>query len=376
MTPETLHLYLYPGANPVVYRDASGRCYGPLQFLRHAEGVSCANLDMANTILQSPHASLAQKAQAGVYKGFFWGSHIGLVAGTVGLGAAAVPELAAVGGGEILSAAATGAEVGSIIGGGYGGLRYLLARSGACGCEAQQWAQAANAVGYISQTALIGGVGGMLFGGVGAGPVAGHIFSGSVGLSASTFGIGAAYQDIGKNGANPCNVADLVGSVGGMYFSGRSTLIGLAELHLGGLGEYGLPAELQPAGVTGQWRNWESPIDRSLFTGGTFDPRVEEVMWGVRYMLPYAQVEHLRNMQGYRITFPGAGPDGRNIVVRIAQASAYRRRPYFRVSIAGLPSLDINGQPSSEHILTHHDIGASSISDIQWLLDVAINYRR
>jgi RHS repeat-associated protein len=40
MTPDTLLPYLYAGANPIVYRDPSERCYGPLQFLRQAEGVS------------------------------------------------------------------------------------------------------------------------------------------------------------------------------------------------------------------------------------------------------------------------------------------------------------------------------------------------
>jgi hypothetical protein len=58
MAPDTLHPYLYAGANPIVYRDPSGRCYGRLQFLGQAEGASCANPDMANTILQGPHASL------------------------------------------------------------------------------------------------------------------------------------------------------------------------------------------------------------------------------------------------------------------------------------------------------------------------------
>jgi hypothetical protein len=220
LMPDTLHPYLYAGANPIVYRDPSGRCYGPLQFLRHAEGVSCANLDMANTILQSPHASLTQKAQAGMYKGFFWGSHIGLVAGTVGLGAAAVPELAAVGGGEILSAAATGARVGSIIGGGYGGLRYLLARSGACGCEAQQWALSTSREKFSRQVVIqaIGGAG--LFSGVGGIEPWGQIATGLAGLGLSGRAGYKSIQDmISQQRVNPCNAVNLGLSVVGVGFS-------------------------------------------------------------------------------------------------------------------------------------------------------------
>ena len=67
--PQTFHPYIYAGNNPVLYIDASGRCWGPIEFLRDTAfyGQTCSNLDMAWTITTSPEASFGEKALATGY---------------------------------------------------------------------------------------------------------------------------------------------------------------------------------------------------------------------------------------------------------------------------------------------------------------------
>jgi hypothetical protein len=76
---------------------------------------------------------------------------------------------------------------------------------------------------------LVGGVGGMAFGGIGAGPVAGKMPSGSLGLTGSYFGFGAAYQDIRENGVNLCNAINLATSGVAIVGSAYQVHIGISN---------------------------------------------------------------------------------------------------------------------------------------------------
>jgi RHS repeat-associated protein len=144
MAPDTLHPYLYAGANPIVYRDPSGRCWGPVEFLRDTAlyGQTCSNMDMAWTITTSAQASVGNRLLAASYLTTEGLAH------TVALGGSAVACLG--GGCEAIAGAAGGllsAELFTYAGMTYAGLdavflamdlgaigydTYLLVSSGSC----------------------------------------------------------------------------------------------------------------------------------------------------------------------------------------------------------------------------------------------------
>ncbi|HEY1013516.1 MAG TPA: RHS repeat-associated core domain-containing protein, partial [Herpetosiphonaceae bacterium] len=65
--PNSLHPYQYAANNPLSNIDPSGRCYGPIEFLRSIETQNCVNLDTAISIYQHPKSSFGDKAQAASY---------------------------------------------------------------------------------------------------------------------------------------------------------------------------------------------------------------------------------------------------------------------------------------------------------------------
>jgi RHS repeat-associated protein len=254
LMPDTLHPYLYAGANPIVYRDPSGRCYGDFDFLRGIEPRACENLDMARLIFNSPETSLTQKAGALGYASLWSTGHIA-IGGLAIIGAVVAPEIAA---------------GGTLIGGGYSVFKYQLAQTGSCGCEAQEAALSQDPMKVLRQGSIQGFLGGGLFGVGGVFGAVGEVVAGTTGFGASTYGAATSIADIWHNKLNPCNAADLIASVAGMYGTGRYTygklpqarvqVNELVDSRLAGLTGFDLPPELQPPGVTGQWKNWSDEV--------------------------------------------------------------------------------------------------------------------
>ena len=69
--PQTFNPYGYVGNNPANLTDASGRCYPPLDWLRHVppDDVLCGYMDMAAFITGAPMATRGEKALAWTYIG-------------------------------------------------------------------------------------------------------------------------------------------------------------------------------------------------------------------------------------------------------------------------------------------------------------------
>jgi RHS repeat-associated protein len=133
LAPDTLHPYLYAGANPVVYRDPSGRCWGPIAFLRDSAlyGQTCSNMDMAWTITTSSQATVGQRAMAASYLTFEGLSH------TVAIGGSALACLA--GGCQAIGGAIGGALSTELLT--YGTMTYI-------GLDAVFIAMDLGAIGY------------------------------------------------------------------------------------------------------------------------------------------------------------------------------------------------------------------------------------
>ena len=81
--PMSYNRWLYVGSNPINNVDPSGKCYGPVDWLRNVplEDINCANLDKAITIEANPYANDTQKSMASAYIGAWGISHIYLLAG-------------------------------------------------------------------------------------------------------------------------------------------------------------------------------------------------------------------------------------------------------------------------------------------------------
>ena len=69
--PQSLSPYAYVGNNPLTLSDPSGRCYPPLQWLRHVppDDVLCEYMDMAAFITGAPMATPGEKNLARIYIG-------------------------------------------------------------------------------------------------------------------------------------------------------------------------------------------------------------------------------------------------------------------------------------------------------------------
>ncbi|MDX9956475.1 MAG: RHS repeat-associated core domain-containing protein [Anaerolineae bacterium] len=190
---QEVNLYQYSGSNPIIYTDPGGYCYGQFSFLRDLETQNCANLDLALQIAAHPNATDAEKRVASAYIGAWGISHVYLGVGILGL-AAASPVTTAVGAG---------------IGAGYAGVQYELAKSGACGCEAQAWASGIEPGEYYKQAAILGGSGGALFAGIGGLGAGGQLALSGMGITGGSVGVYASGQDIAANGVTPCNALNL-----------------------------------------------------------------------------------------------------------------------------------------------------------------------
>ena len=81
--PQSLNRYAYVNNNPLAHVDSSGHCWGAASGIRGvwSYDVTCGNLDMALTIVQSPNASAGEKAFAGGYIAFVGAAHVGLAIG-------------------------------------------------------------------------------------------------------------------------------------------------------------------------------------------------------------------------------------------------------------------------------------------------------
>jgi RHS repeat-associated protein len=88
--PASYNAWLYANSNPINYADPSGKCYGPLSFLRKLpiEGEICEHLDQAMFIYLWPGSSSAQKWGASAYIGGWAFAHSGIIVGTGGLAVA------------------------------------------------------------------------------------------------------------------------------------------------------------------------------------------------------------------------------------------------------------------------------------------------
>ena len=106
--PQSLNRYAYVNINPLAHVDSSGHCWGAASGIRGvwSYDVTCGNLDMALTIVQSPNASAGEKAFAGGYIAFVGASHVGFAIGAGILAWEAGGALLTAGGGAVTTAAA------------------------------------------------------------------------------------------------------------------------------------------------------------------------------------------------------------------------------------------------------------------------------
>lgn len=90
--PQALNRYSFVANNPIKYIDPSGHCWGFASGLRNTGfyGATCNNIDMALTIVQSPDASVGDKAFAGGYILVEGVAHGALALGVAGLACSAV----------------------------------------------------------------------------------------------------------------------------------------------------------------------------------------------------------------------------------------------------------------------------------------------
>jgi hypothetical protein len=93
--PQSMNGWSYVEDNPVNRTDLSGRCYGPIEFLRSVPGekMLCENLDLAIIIYTHPQATLQQREQAGAYITLWWIGHAAGAAGLVFSGYGEVIEI-------------------------------------------------------------------------------------------------------------------------------------------------------------------------------------------------------------------------------------------------------------------------------------------
>ncbi|MDX1601158.1 MAG: RHS repeat-associated core domain-containing protein, partial [Anaerolineales bacterium] len=240
LRPQSLNGYPYVVNNPVTWVDPSGRCYGAMKYLREIEPVSCNNMDLSNIIIANPNASFEQKAAAWAYQYAFTASHASVMVGA----AVAAPAWAA---------------GGALVGGGYAGLQDTLARSGACGCEAQQAAQQSDLWGAIGQGATLGLAGGGVGGGVSGLHALAQLGVGAVGTGGSALGLYDAGRDFLENGPNWCNAIQgglsAVGVVGSAAFA-RQGFGQFVDESLRGLSGFGVPDELAVGSQSLPWTSW------------------------------------------------------------------------------------------------------------------------
>jgi RHS repeat-associated protein len=342
--PNTQHAYVYGGNNPLLYIDPSGRCYGDFDFLRGIEPQNCRNLDMARTIFQSPETSAWEKAMAFGYA-TLWSTGHAAIGGLVAIGAATAPELA-IGG--------------AFIGGGYSLLKRNLAASGKCGCEAQQAVVSTSKWTSLRKGAVQGFLGGGLFGAGGVFGAIGEVVAGTAGFGLSGYGAGASITNMVQEGVNVCNALDLTASLGGMYLSGRYTYGKLPQVRVqwnqflaqqfGGLGEYGLPPELQPPSMRAQWGNGgrSNILSTNYNAEGELLYRFSTRSGKMKYSLSQgeeaASLARARDFLGPREAFETlfGRPPGPNDFYRTTSVGTLRSHGFYPVYDAGKV---VGGQP-------------------------------
>lgn len=83
--PVSYDRYAYVGYNPINRNDPTGHCWGVASGIRGLPtyDTTCANLDMALTIVQSDQATIGQRAGAAAYIGAEGIAHAALVTGSI-----------------------------------------------------------------------------------------------------------------------------------------------------------------------------------------------------------------------------------------------------------------------------------------------------
>lgn len=198
--------YQYAIGNPILYGDPSGLCYGWLSTYRDQFPTWCRSVDYARDVLYSSETTSGQKAAA-----FMWIAASGLGQG-LGVAAAAVAIIANPTG------AAIGAAFGAAIAGTYSSMRYELAKSGACGCEAKAWADQVDGPNndpndFIERNVETGILVGMPLGAIGGMGLYGQATVAIVGIALGTQGVISSAQEIANTGITACIALDLAGSV-------------------------------------------------------------------------------------------------------------------------------------------------------------------
>ena len=92
--PLSLNKWNYVNGNPINYSDPSGRCYGPVSFLRNVpvESGICEHLDQAMFIYAWPGSTSTQRNIAAAYIGGWAFGHSALIVGAGGLAVAGGKE--------------------------------------------------------------------------------------------------------------------------------------------------------------------------------------------------------------------------------------------------------------------------------------------
>ncbi len=85
--PLSLNKWIYVEDNPTNRTDPSGRCYGPLSFLRNIpiESQICGHLDQAMFLYAWPGSNSTQRILASAYIGGWAFSHSGIIVGAAGV---------------------------------------------------------------------------------------------------------------------------------------------------------------------------------------------------------------------------------------------------------------------------------------------------
>lgn len=87
---QSMNRWNYVGANPIMRTDATGRCYGPAEFLRNFEPGICQALDQSIFIYAYPNSTPEQVVAASFYISAWAVSHSALLVGAGALGAAKI----------------------------------------------------------------------------------------------------------------------------------------------------------------------------------------------------------------------------------------------------------------------------------------------